>query len=91
MKKTTIYDIIREYILKGINESESKLCFISSISFETTIPSFGKNHFGIYHLPTSYSRAWREIREKNMYNDLDIELIKQDRINYYIVKLKSGE
>jgi len=37
---------------------------IANHIFETVVPNFGHDIYGILHSPGTYSRAWRDLREK---------------------------
>jgi len=57
MEKETTENIIVSYLRQNRRNS------IKSSDIEQYIPSFGRDLFGVWHNPGTYSRAWRMFKE----------------------------
>lgn len=89
--KPTTHKIIAFYLTKFVKNAElTGNNIISSITIETDIHRYAINNFGVYHLPTTYSRAFREIREKNLFPQFKItELENPDiksKVKYFKIE-----
>jgi len=58
--------------------------------FETIVPQFGQNVYGILHSPGTYSRAWRGLREKDELKNYGFSAIEVETNNskekYFLVR-----
>lgn len=63
---------------------------IANHIFETVVPQFGQNVYGILHSPGTYSRAWRDLREKNELPKYGFSAIEVETNNskekYFVVR-----
>jgi len=62
---------------------------IANHIFETVVPNFGKNIYGVLHTPGTYSRAWRELREKGeltKYGYSVIEVEANSKEKHFVVR-----
>lgn len=65
---------------------------IANHIFETIVPQFGQNVYGILHTPGTYSRAWRDLREKNElakygYSAIEVEVNNSKEKHFVIRRL----
>ena len=74
-KKPTIKDIIYSWLNKRIKANEYT---VSSHHFETDLVNYGEMYWGVKRLPSAYSRAWRDIRQKQEYKKIDIVEINEE-------------
>ena len=65
----TAKDIIFAYLRRKLKLGENE---ISSHHFETELVKYGELYWGALKLPSAYSRAWRDIRQKEEYINHDI-------------------
>jgi hypothetical protein len=68
--KDVIYAYLKRKLLIGDNE-------ISSHHFETELVKYGELYWGVTKLPSAYSRAWRDIRQKEEYINHDITSVEK--------------
>ncbi len=63
---------------------------IANHIFETVVPNFGNDIYGILHSPGTYSRAWRDLREKNELAKYGFSAIEVEANNskekYFVVR-----
>ena len=50
---------------------------VSSHHFETELVKYGELYWGVLKLPSAYSRAWRDIRQKEEYKNHDITSVER--------------
>ncbi len=81
MKKPTLNHIIKEWLSNRLNNG---IDTVASHEIETTLVKYGKEYWGKYHSPSTWSRAWRNIRAGNELNEIDVTKIE-------IVTTKSAE
>jgi hypothetical protein len=67
-------DVIKHYMAEKIRNG---ILTISSHEFELDIPAYGKAYWGVIGLPSSYSRAWRDMREHNELTSIDVLSIER--------------
>ena len=65
----TAKDIIFAYLKRKLKLGENE---ISSHHFEIELVEYGELYWGVMKLPSAYSRAWRDIRQKEEYKNHDI-------------------
>ena len=70
--KDVIFAYLKRKLKMGTNE-------VSSHHFETELVKYGELYWGVLKLPSAYSRAWREIRQKEEYKNHDITSV--DRLD----------
>ena len=63
--KDVIFAYLKRKLKMGVTE-------ISSHHFETELVKYGELYWGVLKLPSAYSRAWRDIRQKEEYKNHDI-------------------
>tara|TARA_R100001082_G_C4216872_1_gene97460 strand:+ start:236 stop:505 length:270 start_codon:yes stop_codon:yes gene_type:complete len=59
------------------NRIECGKFIVSSHQFETDVVRYGKLYYDKIHNPSTYSRAWRKIRQEEKYVKIDIDQIKE--------------
>lgn len=64
--------IIYAYLNRKLSLGEN---YISSHNLETELVKYGEMYWGLTKLPSAYSRAWREIRQKEEYKNHNIESV----------------
>ena len=70
MKKLTTKGIIKKFLNRRLNSGKET---VSSHHFETDVVNYGELFWGVKHLPSAYSRAWRSLRQHGQLMDIDIE------------------
>ena len=65
----TAKDVIFAYLKRKLKMNVNE---ISSHHFETELVKYGELYWGVLKLPSAYSRAWRDIRQKEEYKNHDI-------------------
>jgi|TARA_R110000796_G_C14407292_1_gene418272 hypothetical protein len=74
------------------NRLDNGLDTVASHEIETTLVHYAKEFWGVQHSPSTWSRAWRKIKEKNELEDIDV--VKVEIINNKSAettwKLKTG-
>jgi hypothetical protein len=78
MKVSTV---IKKWLKNRINQQNF---YVKSSDVETDLVWYAKEYWGVLHTPSTYSRAWRKLREKRDFDDIDIKSIKP-------IKLKSKQ
>tara|TARA_E500000318_G_C3457299_1_gene171210 strand:- start:280 stop:552 length:273 start_codon:yes stop_codon:yes gene_type:complete len=73
MKKPTINHIIKEWIS---NRLDNGVDTIASHEVETTLVEYGKEYWGRLHSPSTWSRAWRQVRANNELDEIDVTSIE---------------
>jgi len=68
-KRTTARDIILDYLSSRFLQN---VYYISSHDFEIDVVKFGKDWHGKWHNPSTYSRAWRKLKESGSIPELDV-------------------
>ena len=87
----TTHKIIAFYLTEFVKNAElTGNNIISSVTIETDIQRYAINNFSVFRLPTTYSRAFREIREKNLFPKFKItELENPDiksKVKYFKIE-----
>tara|TARA_R100000458_G_scaffold59587_2_gene70647 strand:- start:345 stop:623 length:279 start_codon:yes stop_codon:yes gene_type:complete len=68
-KRSTAKSIIIDYISSMFLQNIYK---ISSHDFEINVVKFGKDWHGKWYNPSTYSRAWRKLKETGRIPELDV-------------------
>ena len=67
-----------EIILLWLKERiESGELTVASHELESELVNYGKLYYDKIHNPSTYSRAWRKIRQEEKYVKVDIDQIKE--------------
>ena len=74
MSNSTTKSIIKDWLNDRILNGKK---VIKSHEFETELVKYGSMYWGVKKLPSAYSRAWRQIRSEQDYNDLNVTAVKQ--------------
>ncbi len=78
-------NIIEHFIEDSLKLSQP--CTIPSYKFEFDLAVYGKTKFNIMHMPGSYSREFRRIREKKLLSDkYEIEENEYNNKKYYTIR-----
>ena len=70
MRGLTAKKIIKRYLRKRILGGKDT---VSSHHFETDVVKYGEMFWGVKHLPSAYSRAWRSLRQHDELIDIDVK------------------
>ena len=81
MKTPTVKSIMKQWLR---NRLDLGINTIASHEIETDLVSYGKEYWGKLHTPSTYSRAWRNLKSGKELDDIDVSSIKE-------VKTKSAE
>lgn len=74
MNRLTVKDIIKRYLLESLGNEKEMIT--SSVVIEKAIVLYAIDRYKTYHLPTTFSREFRRIRERKLFNDLEITEIE---------------
>ena len=74
MSKSTTKSIIKDWLNDKLLNGST---IVKSHEFEIDLVNYGKIFWGVKKLPSAYSRAWRQIRSEQDYNDLNVTAVKQ--------------
>jgi hypothetical protein len=67
--KSILLDFLHSQIQLGRNELKSHM-------IERDLVWYGKAYWGVVHNPSTYSRAWRKVKEKGKIPEIDVIDIK---------------
>ena len=70
MRKLTAKKVIKRYLRNRLLGGKNT---VSSHHFETDVVRYGEMFWGVKHLPSAYSRAWRSLRQHNQLIDIDVK------------------
>ena len=74
LRTPTCEEIILLWLKDRIDSGELT---VASHQFETDVPMYGKLYYDKTHNPSTYSRAWRKIRQEARYVKIDVDQIKE--------------
>ena len=69
MATPTVTFIIKKWLRNRITAGNYK---VASHEIETDLVTYGKECWGKLHTPSTYSRAWRNFKNSNEIDDIDI-------------------
>ena len=78
MKVPTVKFIIKRWLR---NRLDNGLDSVASHEIETTLVEYGKEYWGKIHTPSTYSRAWRNLKSGTELDDIDVNEIKEIKNN----------
>jgi len=78
MKVPTVKFIIKRWLR---NRLDNGLDRVASHEIETTLVEYGKEYWGKLHTPSTYSRAWRNLKSGNELDDIDIDKVTEIKNN----------
>ena len=78
MKVPTVKFIIKKWLR---NRLDNGLDRVASHEIETTLVEYGKEYWGKLHTPSTYSRAWRNLKSGNELDDIDIDKVTEIKNN----------
>jgi hypothetical protein len=81
MKKPTIKFITKQWLR---NRLDNGVETVASHEIETSLVHYGKEYWGKLHTPSTYSRAWRDLKSGTELDDIDVSKIVE-------VETKSAE
>ena len=81
MKVPTVKFIVKKWLR---NRLDNGIKTVKSHEIETLLVEYGKEYWGKIHTPSTYSRAWRNLKEGLELNDIDVTKIE-------IIETKSAE
>ena len=70
--RATTNNIINDWLKTKLLDENP---IIYSHQFEDELVKYGEMYWGLTKLPSAYSRAWREIRQKEEYKNHNIESV----------------
>ena len=73
MKAPTTKFIIKKWLRQRLNNGQDQ---VASHEIETTLVEYGKEYWGKLHTPSTYSRAWRSLKESNELDDIDVNKVE---------------
>lgn len=71
----TVKFIIKKWLKKRLDEGSN---YVYSHEIEKLLPEYGRIFWGRIHNPTTYSRAWRELKSGNGMEDIDVISVTPD-------------
>ena len=78
MKVPTVKFIIKKWLRNGLDNGLDR---VASHEIETTLVEYGKEYWGKLHTPSTYSRAWRNLKSGNELDDIDINKVTEIKNN----------
>ena len=78
MKVPTVKFIIKRWLR---NRLDNGLDHVASHEIETTLVEYGKEYWGKLNTPSTYSRAWRNLKSGNELDDIDIDKVTEIKNN----------
>ena len=78
MKVPTVKFIIKRWLR---NRLDNGLDRVASHEIETSLVEYGKEYWGKLHTPSTYSRAWRNLKSGNELDDIDIDKVTEIKNN----------
>ena len=81
MKIPTVKFITKTWLKKRLDMGVNT---VASHEFETSLVEYGKEYWGRLHTPSTYSRAWRDLKSDNQLDSIDVSKVEE-------VKTKSAE
>jgi len=81
MKIPTVKYIMKKWLRHKLDLG---LDTVASHEIETDLVTYGKEYWGKLHTPSTYSRAWRDLKSGKELDDIDVSKVKK-------VKTKSAE
>jgi len=74
LRKATTKNIIKDWLNDRILNGKK---IIKSHEFEIDLVEYGTWFWGVKKLPSAYSRAWRQMRAANDFEDIGVTAVKQ--------------
>jgi len=81
MKIPTVKYIMKKWLRHKLDLG---LDTVASHEIETDLVTYGKEYWGKLHTPSTYSRAWRDLKSGKELDDIDVSKVRK-------VKTKSAE
>jgi len=81
MKVPTVKFIIKKWLR---NRLDHGIETVASHEIETNLVNYGNEYWGKLHTPSTYSRAWRNLKSGTELDDIDVSTIEE-------VKTESAE
>jgi len=90
VSKPSVKFIIKKWLRKRLNNGNK---LVVSHEIETDLVEYGKEYWGCLHTPSTYSRAWRQLKASDELKEIDVFGVR--RVNNKSVettwKLQTGE
>ena len=74
MKVPTTKFIIKAWIRKRL---DNNLDTVASQEIETKLVEYGKEYWGKLHTPSTYSRAWRDLKSGDELDEIDVSRVEE--------------
>ena len=74
MKVPTVKFIIKKWLRNRLDNGIEK---VASHEIETNLVNYGNEYWGKLHTPSTYSRAWRNLKSGTELDDIDVSTIKE--------------
>tara|TARA_R110002020_G_scaffold156363_1_gene338465 strand:- start:2648 stop:2920 length:273 start_codon:yes stop_codon:yes gene_type:complete len=74
MKVPTTKFIIKAWIRKRL---DNNLDTVASHEIETKLVEYGKEYWGKLHTPSTYSRAWRDLKSGDELDEIDVSRVEE--------------
>ena len=74
MKVPTIKFIIKAWLRRRL---DNNIDTVASHEIETKLVEYGKEYWGKLHTPSTYSRAWRDLKSGQELDDIDVSKVEE--------------
>lgn len=76
----TVKEIIKDFLTVYLGTEDSIM--LPNHSIETRIDDYAKDNYNITHTPGTFSRAWRDIREKKKVTEWEGFIISEEKTGF---------